>query len=298
MFKVILIYLSILIHFGALPQNGLYLKPSIESKFYRSFLSGGGEIYQNEHFKASYTNWGLDENVFFGLGIGYNFKNDLNGIEIYLAQDRINVNSINVSRYQYTPPSIDGVELSGSHSYGLVNQSGTGFIEAVRFDLLFQHQLNKLYNSSLILGMGGRFLTPLSGSLVSTDPTFISLPSGDSYIDAETGMIHVSSSYLSPDTKLGVQEVYINGLRRFNTHLQLGTKWDLHYANKRLFSLSIFYIQGINSFIQSHQIKTIEFTNQQIDERYYYNSYSRGSGFYLQLSRDIYVKKKSHENED
>jgi hypothetical protein len=295
MYKLSLVLLTT-IHFGLVAQNGFYIRPAVESKFYTSTLYGGGEKYipQNEHYTVAYNRIGFDPNVNWGLGLGYSFPKNNSSLELVVFQDFIRCKTVDIYSSQYFPVVQYGEFVDNEHLYGQQSaKNGSGYVNAVRFELVYskQRKINDFLNINILAGIGASALTPLNKALTSEYPDFVVLPTEDNYIDEETGMVYMHTGYLSSNFKFGAEEVYVSGIRRVNMNIKLGAQFEINSKNHHLCTVGLYYLQGVSSFVTVRNLISVIDIENNINHIYSYKSSSRGSGFYIQLSRKIHFRK-------
>jgi hypothetical protein len=261
-------------------QQTFYFRPKIENKIHQN-LSEYPQInsFFNNNYNTSYVPipYGtVKAPVFFttksftlGLNIGVKFNNsDL--LEFGWNADQSGSKIVH-SNLGFNPDYPDVYFPQNGTKFGinLANQ---------RFELLYykrrktdrDENLLNLPNSYFVFGMGFKYM---SNTVSPTNPhngqTFTS--GGGSYDNIEMFWEHK-----------------VFGWNKYSGFCSFGFSSDLNFNTTYLFSWSLLYTVGFN-ILQSTQDKLDVYENDILVKTYNYETYSRGSGFQLQISRKLQV---------
>lgn len=248
-------------------QTNWFVKPMIQSKTAIAFVdpldrsNSSENILENQTFYSPYAvnesariikNQALD----IGLGFGFSYKNNTRKIQFLWNRDvaRFRVSSL-VRSYNDDAHSGSGISYFG--------------ITINRFSLNYSQRLaekNDFVDSWFTLGLG----------------TFLNFNSTGAKLGSEW-----ENFYVAPDAQL--KTIYLQSFeeRTLNGLIKVGFENDLLFRNKYLFSLNAYYIQGIGTI--SRVVYGHEYSINNEHVIYHTGLISRGSGFYLELSRSFRV---------
>lgn len=267
--------LMVLISFGNVySQTKLYIRPALTVKGYVSsadntlsnFLIFNNKTAKNPYFQVSNQLISSRSICYVGLNLGVNFKNN-HSIEIGWSQDGTG------SSWR------DRMMTWDTTSFGLQTFSNNHTISKshIHYQRLFiEYQfIFKDYEEKTNLG-----LTLSSGFLFNPNKKKNTLPPSiiyGSYSSPE------SQTNLDENISLTFKENEAFAFSRYSFFLALGFFSDVLVKKKYLFSFSLSYLQSFN--YMEYSVHRYMINDNNIEKRLDYTSASRGSGFYLQISR-------------
>ncbi len=257
-------------------QKGVYLKPYAELRASTTYYSESSPYNNSPYFKFETQKiiWPKNTSALdLGLLIGYTFNNTIS-IESGIAQ------SGNASGYKlsYNLLRSDSITFySGQVSY-------SGGISGIKIPLLitlplFKYDSVRMHNSksfawSMRLKLGVNYYKQPKGNI------FVNL-----------GGIGKDSIISAPHTRLNYQgELFTQNEKTIL--YQMGIETEFNFRRVKGLCLNFYYLYGRKSLSGTSLTITI---NQQIS--YLFNTYARGSGFCLQLSKKITMKPKKQKQQ-
>ncbi len=248
-------------------QMKFFIRPTLNMKAYTGSVDAGPFVFHSNNF-ASNTYFKIKNNKFYtqsiidlGLHLGCKLKNTNTLIEFGYNKDGA---GISVNEIYTTYQAQDSLYLSQD-----IRFKYTLFVH--RFSL----QISKPIKNTL------NYITYGLGIMYN--------PSGfkNGVWQSETW-----SSYggtLNPNVKMDID--HVNGsYKRWTPILSLGVSRDVVIKNKYIVTCDVFYTQGFKTLLITSHKYIIRENGTKF--QYIYGSLSKGSGLYLQLSRQLMIKKK------
>ncbi|PZE18193.1 hypothetical protein DNU06_06150 [Putridiphycobacter roseus] len=258
-------------------QKNFYFRPKIENKVHNS-LSERPQTnsFFNNNYSVTYNSipygevksavFSTSKSITFGVNVGVNFKND-DLLEVGWTQDQSGT-KIKLSTF--------GSAAAFPNDYGVNNTTSTTFNTINhRFELLYfkkiktnrESTLLNIQNSYFVFGTGMKYVPYTVNNGINPLSGFSLAGQAANYDDISMYWNH---------------EVY--AIKKLSTFLTFGLSSDLNYNNKYLFSCAANYTVGFN-VLQATRDKLTVYENGTLLKTYHYETYSRGSGFQLQISR-------------
>jgi|GEM_PF-6650928 len=246
-------------------QKGFYIKPYLESKteisyYYKKTPYNNSPYFNYENKKIIYPYHLSPINI--GLLVGYAFKNGMS-LETGLGQET------NASGYK-----LNFHYQLDSNSFGDIQSQLSSGTAGIKIPLLITVPLLKfdsvrIYNSNY-------FSWKLK---LKFGINFFKQPKGYPFKPLITG--GQDSIMVAPNTRLDYRdELY--SINDKSILYQIGLESEFNFKKLKGLCLSFYYLYGHNDLSTISVRITI---NQKIN--YYYNTYGRGSGFCLQLTKKI-----------
>lgn len=255
-------------------QKGFYIKPYLESKTEISYYYGKTPYNNNPYFnyenkKITFPNNRLSP-INMGLLVGYTFKNKV-AIETGIGQE------INASGYK-----LNFHYQLDSNSYGSRQPQLSAGTAGIKIPLLiivplFKFDSVRNYNSN-------HFSWKLN---LKFGINFYKQPKGEPFKPLIIG--GADSIIVAPNTRLDYRdELYT--INDKSILYQIGLESEFNFKRLKGLCLSFYYLYGRKDLSTISVRVTV---NQQIN--YYYNTYGRGSGFCLQLTKKISMNPNAYK---
>lgn len=264
-------------------QTSFYFRPTTEIKTYISSTYGilGNSIFKfsddfakNPYFDVNNKIMSTRNSIQVGLHVGCNLKNGKHLIEFGWNQDATgSMIETNHLTYDNFNKQID--------SYFDNGRLFKSIIFTQRFQLQHYLRLTKSTNKPIRLYF-------ISGIGITYVPTAHNIKKGgfpqvDEYFWYGEGE---SLTYLDSNITMPRQSHFLSAGSRFSGNISFGFSADIYTKkNKQLFSVSCFYLQGFRVIERTMHQFFID--DNGTEKRYSYDTVSKGSGIYLQLSRRI-----------
>ena len=258
-------------------QNRFYLRPTIEVK---AFISKGGQkpIIPSPYYEYQVERIGLLGGLEIGLLAGYKFNKGRTSIETGLKGENSESGWIlSFLRYQ-------GGTNSKFFSYttGIKVAGGSA---GRKIPVLFSTQLKRwdvhIYkptafsvNCNLLVGINFYHQYTDSSSLSNFSDTSMVAPTTILYAESSTYTVH-SRSVLC----------------------QAGFSFELLKKQKEWFMLTLYYMHGFRNLSVEKLDVTLTDINTKVVERYHHDSYGRGSGILLEISKKIFIPKTKKQRQ-
>jgi hypothetical protein len=257
-------------------QKGVYLKPFIETTAAITYTYETKPYNNTPYFKYETQKIVWPHRLSpltLGILVGYTFNNTIS-IETGIAQ------SGNASGFRLSYNSI----VNDSLTFASGQQGGSAGTAGIKIPLLvtlplFKFDSVRLYNSKPF-GWGMRLKFGIN---------FYKQPKGDVFLNMAG--FGTDSIIIAPHTRLDVD----GGLHTLNDKsilYQLGLETEFNFKRLKGLCLNLYYLYGRKDLSVINLHVTV---NQQIN--YVFNTYGRGSGFCLQLSKKIAMKPKKQKQQ-
>lgn len=272
------ILFSMLIRNPAHSQLTFYIAPEIYAKTNTSSLhinplnknlplGSQYNILQNDFFMFTNNRIHFGSEINFGLKAGVRYKK--NYFEIGFSSDHSSISHTTtapeMSNLYYSTGDIPIYTYS---DFGFIVGSRTYYKFSLDYNRLFWQDKNQVFRLSFGLGSGILF---------------------NKYVNKKKNMFDIQTYDLkvpegTPDQYVSSHILNIYGRNRFTFYLRLNS--EISFSTKKgveLFSINISYLRGLNYTQYGQHIYTV-YDYGDIRE-YMIFQFSRGSGFYFQISR-------------
>ena len=273
-------------------QISFYVKPTLDTKSFISSTYGSlgttvfsfsDDVAENPYFKVDNVMMFHHDNYQIGLYLGANFGDGKHLLEVGWNQDATG-SMMRTSEMTYNKPAFPEDNPPVARYF----DNGSSFASALftqRFTIQHSFRINKNSekNTRLYFNYGAGFIYNPSGSgwrrrNVQGGPSTLFESFGDSITGSWT---YLDSTITMPLQRHIIRPVY--GLTGF---FSIGVMADFHSKkNKYLFSATLSYLQGFR-VLESTTHEYFVNDNGAL-KSYSYETVSKGSGFYLQLSRRL-----------
>ena len=272
-------------------QPTFYMRPKAENKIHQN-LSEYPQIHSffNNNYNTSYVAipfgkvhapaFFTTKSFTLGLNVGAKFNNgDL--LELGWNEDQSGGKIVHRSLgYNPNYPNSYYPQNASTFSINLISH---------RFELLYYKKRKTdrdmtgmcLPNSYFVFGLGIKY----QGHAISPSNPH----SGQTYSTGGGSYDNITMNW----------EHQVFGWSKYSAFCTFGMSSDLHFSKTYLFSWSLLYTVGFN-VMQSTTDKLLVYESGALIKTYNYETYSRGSGFQLQISRRLqfYPWKKNEKKQD
>lgn len=256
-------------------NQGLSDKPQTKSFFNNKYST---EYEDMPYGTVSASPFVTSKTFSLGINIGAKFRNnDL--IEFGWNEDRSGSRIVLTSLgYNANYPDTYFMSNLSSHSVNLISH---------RFELLYYKNIRNKTDLEM-LNFPKMYFVFGTG--------FKYLPSAVTPKNPHNGFIEYNDSGSFDNYRMD-WEHQVFGWKKFSSFFTLGYCFEWNFNQTYLFSTSVMYTVGFN-VLQSTKDKLSVYENDALVNTYNYETYSRGSGFQLQISRtfQVYPKKNNGKN--